>query len=234
MESCMTAPSHYLKHCGLIIKLINNVPWHLSQWIIIRDLKIPISKMRLKLVCWDNFIPSPEIIHLFGGDNSFDCFMVVSWYLLSPSLILLASVHSRGTRHPAHVSFVTTPQGGNVPRTPVALRVSHRKDYDLSPLLKLKFGNGWWTSNCCGSSCKKFNSGFQFQFQFQFQGFQFQFHFQFHQFQFQFQFRNWNWNWASIPIPELNWPQPWCKQKRKQKKMVCVFWGLLGCVSGRF
>ena len=74
-------------------------------------------------------------------------------------------------------------------------------------MLKLKFGNGWLTSNCCNSS-KKFNSGFQFQFQFQ--GFQFQFHFQFHQFQFQFQFqfRNWNWNWAAIPIPELNWPQP--------------------------
>ena len=79
------------------------------------------------------------------------------------------------------------------------------------PLLKLKFGNGWLTSYCCGNSCKKFNSSFQFQFQFQ--GFQFQFHFQFHQFQFQFQFQflNWNWNWASIPIPELNWPQPWSK-----------------------
>ena len=74
------------------------------------------------------------------------------------------------------------------------------------PLFKLKFGNGWLTSKCCGSHCKKLNSGFQFQFQFQFQGFQF--HFQFHQFQFQFQFRNWNWNWPAIPIPELNWPQP--------------------------
>ena len=31
--------------------------------------------------------------------------------------------------------------------------------------LVLKFGY-----KCCGSSCKKFNSGFQFQFQFQFQG----------------------------------------------------------------
>ena len=77
------------------------------------------------------------------------------------------------------------------------------------PLFKLKFGNGWLTSKCCGSHCKKFNSGFQFQFQFQFQGFQFQFHFQFHQFQFQFQFQFRNWNWPAIPIPELNWPQPW-------------------------
>ena len=30
----------------------------------------------------------------------------------------------------------------------------------LWPLLKLKFGNCWLTSKCCGSSCKKFNSGF--------------------------------------------------------------------------
>ena len=72
----------------------------------------------------------------------------------------------------------------------------------LWPLLKLKFGNCWLTSKCCGSSCKKINSSFQCQFQ----SFQFQFHFQFHQ--FQFQLRNWNWDWAEIPIPELNWLQP--------------------------
>ena len=53
---------------------------------------------------------------------------------------------------------------------------SHGK---LWPLLKLKFGNCWSTSKCCGSSCKNINSSFQFQFQ----SFQFQFHFQFHQFQ---------------------------------------------------
>ena len=88
------------------------------------------------------------------------------------------------------------------------------------PLLKLKFGNGWLTSYCCGNSCKKFNSSFQFQFQFQFQGFQFQFHFQFHHFQFQFQFRNWNWNWASIPIPELNWPQPCLLIGRHRHRIV--------------
>ena len=51
------------------------------------------------------------MIHLFSGDNSFVRVMVVSHIFLSPSLILLASVHSRGTRYPAQVSFVTTPQG---------------------------------------------------------------------------------------------------------------------------
>ena len=54
------------------------------------------------LICWDNFIPSPEIIHLFSSDNSFVCVMVVSWQLLSQSLIPLASVYSRGTRYPPH------------------------------------------------------------------------------------------------------------------------------------
>ena len=179
--------SHYLKQCGLIIRLINKVLRHLSQWIIIKDLKIPSSKMRLKLVCWNNFSPSPEIIHLFSSGNTVALFvMVVSWYLLSPSLILLASVYSRGTRYPPHVSFVTTPQGAMSQEHTCCMRSqSHERSWP--PLLKLKFGNGWLTSKCCGSSCKKFNSSFQFQFQFQ--CFQFQFHFQFHQFQFQFQFR---------------------------------------------
>ena len=167
---------------------------------IIKDLKIPISKMRLKLVFWDNFIPSPEIIHLFSSDNSFVCHGR-SWYLLSPSLILLASVYSRGTRYPPLVSFVTTPQGAmSQEHTCCTRSQSHERSWPpLLTWLKLKFGNGWLTSKCCSSSCKKINSGFQFQFQFQ--GFQFQFHFQ-----FQFQFRNWN--LPAIPIPELNWPQP--------------------------
>ena len=34
----------------------------------------------------------------------------------------------------------------------------------LWPMLKLKFGNCWLTSRCCGSSCKKFNSGFNSNF----------------------------------------------------------------------
>ena len=205
MASCMMAPGHYLKQCGLIIKLINKVlqhssQWIITKWIITKDLKIPISKMRLKLVWLDNFTPSHEsfiysavIIVLFV--------MVVSWYLLSPSLILLASVYSRGTRYPPHVSFVTTPQGAMSQEHSCNMR-SQSHDRSWPPLLKLKFGNGCLTSKCRNSSCKKISSGSQFQFQFQF-------HFQFHQFQFQFQFRNWNWNWPAIPIPELNWPQPW-------------------------
>ena len=54
------------------------------------------------LIYLDNFIPSPEIIHLFNSDNSFVCVMVVSWQLLSQSLIPLASVYSRETRYPPH------------------------------------------------------------------------------------------------------------------------------------
>ena len=169
--------------------------------------KIPISKMRLRLVCWDNFSLSHKIINLFRSDNSFVCVLAGNWYLLSQSLILLASVYSRGTRYPAHVSFVTTPLGGGGGGGGVqcskknCCMKSQSHETLWPPLLKLKFENDWLPSNYRGSSCKKINSGFQFQ------GFQFIFHFQFHQ--FQFQFRNWNWNWAAIPIPELNWPQPW-------------------------
>ena len=106
------APSHYLKQCGLIIKLINKVLWHLSQGIITKDLKIPISKMRLKLVCWDNFTPSPKINNSFSSD--FVCHggklsSIVT--IFNPSGLCLF----KGNKE--HVSFVTTPQGGNVPRT---------------------------------------------------------------------------------------------------------------------
>ena len=202
MAYCMMAPSHYLKQRGLIIKLINKVPWHSYQWIIIKDLKIPISKMRLKLVLWDNFTSSPEIIRfiLFSSDNSFvlchggKLIFIVT--IFNPSDCCLR----KGNKVPSPCVFCDHTTWGQCSKNlkqPYCMRSqSHGR---LWPLLKLKFGNWWLTSKCCGSSCKKFNSGLQFQFQ----SFHFQFHFQFHQFQFQFQFRNWNWNWVAISIPEL-------------------------------
>ena len=45
MACCLSAPSHYLNQCWLII---SKVLWHSSEDIIIQDLKIPISKTRLK------------------------------------------------------------------------------------------------------------------------------------------------------------------------------------------
>ena len=88
----------------------------------------------------------------------------------------------------------------------------------LWPLLKLKFGNCWLTSKCCGSSCKKFNTGFQFQFQ----SLQFQFHFQFRQFQFQFQFRNWiDPNAATCPHNTTHIPSCYNnEQTTKQTKAI--------------
>ena len=123
-------------------------------------------------------------------------------------MIFIVTIFNPSSLYPLQREQVTLPMcllwthhRGQCPKNTCCMKIwSH---WRLWPLLKLKFANGWLTSDCCGSSCKKFNSSFQFQFQFQ--GFQFQFHFQFHQFQFQFQ--NWNWNWAAIPIPELNWPQ---------------------------
>ena len=157
MASCMMAPSHYLKQCGLIIKLINKVPWHLYQWIIIKDLKIPISKMRLKL--WDNFTSSPEIIHftLFSSDNSFVLchggkliFIMFIVTIFNPSDCCLL----KGNKVPSPCVFWDHATGGNIPRIkPCCIRSqSHGR---LWPLLKLKFGNCWLTSKCGGSSCKK-------------------------------------------------------------------------------
>ena len=145
MASCMMAPSHYLKQSGLI-KLINKVLWHLSQWIIMKDLNIPISKMRLKLIYV--VTPSLEIINIFSSDNSFVCVMVVSWYLLSPFLIPLAFVYSRGTRYLPHGLLWPHHRGQcpkNFKRQTCCMRSqSHQRLWP--PLLKLKFGNGWLTS----------------------------------------------------------------------------------------
>ena len=129
MASCMMAPSHYLKQCGLIIILINKVLWHLSQQIIIKDLKITISKMRLKLVCWDNFTPSLKIIHLFGSD--FLCHVgklssIVTIFNLSGLCLL------KGNKVPSPCVFCDHTTGEQCPKNlPVAWGVSHMKDHDL-------------------------------------------------------------------------------------------------------
>ena len=127
--------------------------WHLSQWIIIKDLRIPISKTRLKLVCWDNFTPSPEIIYLFSSDDRFVCHggkLIFIVTIFNPSGLCLL----KGTRYPPHVSFVTTPQGGLSQEHACCMRSqSHERSWPH--LLKLKFGNGWLISKCCCTSCQK-------------------------------------------------------------------------------
>ena len=145
--------------------------------------------MRLKLEYWDNFTPSLEIIHLFSRDNSYVCVMLVIVTIFNLSGLCAL----KGNKVPCPCLLWPHHRGWQYPQNTCCMRSqSHERLWP--PLLKLKFGNGWLTSHCCGSSCKKFNSSFHFQFQFQFQGFQFQFHFKFYQFQFQFLFRNWNWN----------------------------------------
>ena len=62
MACCLTAPSHYMNQCWLII---SEVPWHSSQGIIIRRCKIPINEMRLKIAVlkWHPGLPgSNELI----------------------------------------------------------------------------------------------------------------------------------------------------------------------------
>ena len=71
MAFCMMTPSHCLKHRGFIIKLINKDLWHLFQWIVIKVLKMPVSKTRLQIVCCDNVTPSGtrSIFGLTHGDR---------------------------------------------------------------------------------------------------------------------------------------------------------------------
>ena len=117
MASCKMEPSHYLKQCGLIIKLINKVLWHLSQWVIMNDLKIPISKMRLKLICWDNFTPNPEIVNLLSSDNSFVCHggeQIIIVTISNPSSLCLSTQGEQGTLPMVFCDHTT---GGNLPRT---------------------------------------------------------------------------------------------------------------------
>ena len=47
MACCLTAPSHYLNQCWL---LISKVLWHSSENIIMKDLKIPNIKAKLKII----------------------------------------------------------------------------------------------------------------------------------------------------------------------------------------
>ena len=126
-----------IPQCGLIIKLIDKVLWHLSQWISIKDLKILISKMRLKCICGDNFTPSPEIIHLFNND-----IMIIAFLCHVSKLIFIVVIFNpsglcllKGNKVPSPCVFCDHTTGGNVPRnfkdTPDAWGVSHIKDYGL-------------------------------------------------------------------------------------------------------
>ena len=143
MASCIMAPSHYLKQCGLIMKLINKVMWYLSQWITMKDLNIQISKMRLKLICWDNFIPSPEIIHVYSTDNSFVCVMVVELIFIAIIFNPFGLCLLKGNKVPFPWSFVTTPQGAmsqELERQTFCMRSqSHERLWPRLDLLKLKF-----------------------------------------------------------------------------------------------
>ena len=119
-----------------------------------KDLKIPISKMRLRLICWDNYTTSPEIIHLFctgiGIDNSFVYVMVVSWYLLSASLIGLASVYLRGTRYPPHGLLWPHHRGQclkNLNDKPAAWGVNHIRDVHFGMVVcNINLSNSWFAT----------------------------------------------------------------------------------------
>ena len=60
----------------------------------------------------------------------------------------------KGNRVPCPCVFGDHTTGGQCPKSTCCMK---NQSYERlwPPLLKLKFGNGWLTSNCCSSSCKK-------------------------------------------------------------------------------
>ena len=60
----------------------------------------------------------------------------------------------KGNRVPCPCVFGDHTTGGQCPKSTCCMK-SQSYERLWPPLLKLKFGNGWLTSNCCSSSCKK-------------------------------------------------------------------------------
>ena len=76
---------------------------------------------------------------------------VVNWHAIKSSLTVLRHVWCWVEFHPHHC---LRGDRGQCPKNTCCMkRQSHERLWP--PLLKLKFGNGWLTSNCCSSSCKK-------------------------------------------------------------------------------
>ena len=75
MACCLTAPSHYLNQCWLII---GEVHWHPSQALSLDDVKIPIKKYRLKIsvLKWHPGLPAINEFNSLFSDDTFRCMFV--------------------------------------------------------------------------------------------------------------------------------------------------------------
>ena len=138
------------------------------------------SSVSCLLVCFSVFISSCVFLCcVFSAAASLSSSFIFAFSLLFSSVAFffwgLLSVVSgcccfsvlcllKGNRVPSPWSFVTTPQGAmsqELKRQACCMRSqSHERLWP--PLLKLKFGNGWLTCKCCGSSCKKKKIQFRF------------------------------------------------------------------------
>ena len=97
--------------------------------------------------------------------------MVVSWQLLSQSVIPLASVYSRGTRYPPHSLLWPHhrgPMSQELKRQTCCMSQPHERLWP--PLLKLNLEMVGKLVSAAVAVAKKLISGFQFQFQYQIRG----------------------------------------------------------------
>ena len=87
--------------------------------------------------------------------------LIMGQITTTQNLVAIKEVRHPGQQgKPCPCVFCDHTTGGQCPKNTCCMRSqSHERLWP--PLLKLKFGNGWLTSNCCSSHCKKkFNSGF--------------------------------------------------------------------------
>ena len=66
MACCLTAPSHYLNQCWLIISMVQ---WHLSESDFTRDAQPSITKISMKItcLCFNSSPPSATYMHQWIG-----------------------------------------------------------------------------------------------------------------------------------------------------------------------
>ena len=89
MACCLTAPSHYLNQCWLII---GEVPWHLRA-LSLKVVKIPINKTRFKMAVLKCHIGLPGANEL-REKHVYPAMWAVEWWLILWHAIYLHMMHA--------------------------------------------------------------------------------------------------------------------------------------------
>ena len=92
-QHCLTAPSHYLNQCWLIV---NKFPWHSSEGILYEDLKTPFKEIRLicvKIQLCETSHLGQHLCYCPSGAGQDD---VIAW----STLLIMGTLCRESTVHP--------------------------------------------------------------------------------------------------------------------------------------